>query len=176
MKKFRMNRSGFTLIELLVVIIIVAILVAVGIPLLQGNVRRAKLTEADAGLGTIRTAMRAYLAEHGNYNVGASPMTAATTPNLSNIGIKLRVTATSAGDLDGRFFSEEAYSVTNNGTTTPSTFCATVTGASSISTGTSIFTPRANEVNGTSGTALNRSMDDLGHLYNATVCTGTPVN
>ena len=50
MKKLMKNETGFTLIELLIVVIIVAVLVAVGVPLLQGNIERAKLTEADAGL------------------------------------------------------------------------------------------------------------------------------
>src|SRR3989338_5022281 len=49
-------RAGFTLIELLVVVIIVAVLAAVGVPLLSANVTRARGTEAETGLGTLRTA------------------------------------------------------------------------------------------------------------------------
>ena len=173
----RKNETGFTLIELLVVVIIVAILVAVGIPLLQGNVARAKLTEADAGLGTIRTVMRAYFAEHGNYTLAVNPLTSAGATNFSNIGIRLRVgvsPAGSPGDLDGRFFSQEAYLIN---VTTPTTFCATANGANSVNTG--LFTTRFNEVNGVAGvTLLQRSMDELGNIYNNdTNCTlGNRIN
>ena len=47
MLKLRSNRD-FTLIELLVVVIIVAVLAAVGVPLLSANVERARASEAEA--------------------------------------------------------------------------------------------------------------------------------
>src|SRR3990167_8886774 len=60
-------RAGFTLIELLVVVIIVAVLAAVGVPLLSANVTRARGTEAETGLGTLRAALRAYGVENSAY-------------------------------------------------------------------------------------------------------------
>src|SRR3990167_8891322 len=110
MKKLMKNETGFTLIELLIVVIIVAVLVAVGVPLLQGNIERAKLTEADAGLGILRTGLRARLAEHGSYILPVAPDT------IDDLGAKLRVAgaggaAGTPGDLDGRFFSEESYTL-----------------------------------------------------------------
>lgn len=156
------NQSGFTLIELLIVVIIVAVLAAVGIPLLQGNVERAKLTEADAGLGTIKTGMRAYLAEHGSY---------ATPTDLSVIGIKLPgagdpladpPVAATPGDLDGRYFDTGAYSIQ---AATDTTFCAAVAGA----LGTTA--PERSDV-----ALLVRSMDHNGYIYNSTDCTGTAIN
>ena len=168
MNKFKRNRSGFTLIELLVVMIIVAILVAVGISLLQGNVRRAKFTEADSGLGTIRTHMRARLAEHGSYLLPAAP-------TLPGIGIRMRtlVAPIVPGDLDGRFFSEESYAIPGVGgpVTTATTYCAGVDGTLSVNAAGS-GSVRANEVDGTNSPFFQRSMDQNGTIYNGNfTCT-----
>ncbi len=100
MKRAR-NNKGFTLVELMVVAIIVAILAAVAIPLMTANKRRAIATEAEAGCGTIRTALRIYYAEHSSYPTGA---TAAAT-SLVGIG---------DGDLDGTYFSEECYTFSSD--------------------------------------------------------------
>lgn len=62
--EMKMNsKKGFTLVELMVVILIVGILAAVAIPLMQGRIDKAKWSEANASAGTIRTAIRAYVAE-----------------------------------------------------------------------------------------------------------------
>ena len=165
MQNLRKKQSGFTLIELLIVIIIVAILVAVGVPLLQGNVRRAKLTEADAGLGTIRTHMRARLAERGSYILPA-------VPTLAGIGIRLRVAGPPIvpGDLDGRFFSEETYGFAAAPPVTATTYCSFVDGTLSTNAAGQ-GTVRFNEVNGAAGTPTNfqRSMDQDGTIYNNTI-------
>ncbi len=73
MLQIKRNKAAFTLIELLVVVIIVAVLAAVGIPLLSANVDRARMTEAETGLGTIRTALRAWSVENTTFpaSVGA---------------------------------------------------------------------------------------------------------
>ncbi|MGC9363227.1 MAG: type IV pilin protein, partial [Fidelibacterota bacterium] len=51
-----MNEAGFTLVELMIVIVIVGILAAVAVPIYQSNINKAKMTECDSALGTIRTA------------------------------------------------------------------------------------------------------------------------
>ncbi len=141
--------TGFTLIELLVVVIIVAILAAVGIPLLTGNVQRARASEAEAGLGTIRTSVRAYLAEHGTFP--------AATLTLTDAGFK-------AGDLDGRWFDDAAYSTiaTVSGGTA---YCISVTGANSgAPKNAQVKTPNL----------IARSMNQDGTIGDA-VCSGTSV-
>jgi type IV pilus assembly protein PilA len=95
------SRKGFTLIELMVVILIVGILAAVAIPLMRGRIDSAKWSEAKAGMGTIVTALRAYASEKGN--VAAGDVGVADFPK---IGIALT-------DLDGTYFSHEAYVITS---------------------------------------------------------------
>lgn len=95
MKNKKQKKSGFTLVELMVVAIIVAILAAVAIPLMTGNTKRAMATEADAGIGTIASAMRMYKAENGSYPSAISAIT----------------NTVSAADLDGQFFDGANYSI-----------------------------------------------------------------
>ena len=98
----RKNKAGFTLVELMVVAIIVAILAAVAIPLMMGNKDRAIATEAQAALGTVRTALQVYKAEHDVY-----PTCSAVQPNtvLSTIRV---------GDLKGKYFADTDYTLTSN--------------------------------------------------------------
>ena len=108
----RNKKSGFTLVELMVVAVIVAILAAVAIPLMTGNRERAMVTEAEAALGTMRTALRAMFAQSGAYNV-----------NLEGVTITAGSAATAipginAGDLDGRFFDDDSYTISALAATT----------------------------------------------------------
>lgn len=100
------SKAGFTLVELMVVAIIVAILAAVAIPLMMGNKNRAIATEAQAALGTVRTALQVYRAEFS-----AFPSCSAVQPNtvLSTIRV---------GDLNGKYFVDADYSLTS----TPSNY------------------------------------------------------
>jgi prepilin-type N-terminal cleavage/methylation domain-containing protein len=103
----RSRKGGFTLVELMVVAVIVAILAAVAIPLMSANKKRAMSTEAQAGLGTIRTALRAMYAETGRYdqNQNAAVLTASSKPWSPDLpGI-------SQGDLDGRYFDHSSYTI-----------------------------------------------------------------
>ena len=104
MKKFVNNQHGFTLVELMIVIVIVGILAAVAIPIYQGNIRKAKMSECDAALGTVRTAMRVFYAEHGRY-----PRVADETPVTgSALGDSLNISET---DLNGKYFNASNYTV-----------------------------------------------------------------
>lgn len=113
MKKSSMSRkAGFTLVELMVVAIIVALLAAVAIPLMSANRKRAASTEGEAGLGTIRTALRAVFAERGVYNqnlngaaIGAGAV-AGIVPGIQT------------NDLRGTYFSDANYTISAIGTDT----------------------------------------------------------
>ena len=96
------SRKGFTLIELMVVVLIVGILAAVAIPIMRGRIDAAKWSEGRSGLGTIATALRAYGAEQGvDGSYGANQ------PTFSDLGF-------ASGDLEGTYFSEGDYSITNS--------------------------------------------------------------
>jgi prepilin-type N-terminal cleavage/methylation domain-containing protein len=100
------RKGGFTLVELMVVAIIVAILAAVAIPLMSANKKRAAATEAEAALGSVRTALRAMYAESGAYNKNLNGAT------LTAAGGVFAIPGVSAGDLDGKYFKDTCYSLT----------------------------------------------------------------
>ncbi len=103
MKKYVNNQRGFTLVELMIVIVIVGILAAVAVPIYQANVKKAKMSECDAALGTIRTALRVYYAANGNYpTVTDQPVT-----NVTGLDI-------SVADLTGRYFAASDYTLTSD--------------------------------------------------------------
>lgn len=106
------SQSGFTLVELLIVMVVIGILATVAIPMYQLVPERGRATEADAGLGAIRSAMRVYYGEHGTY-VNASFVNGAQ----ATVGGILSVTDS---DLAGRYFSTECY--TFDGAPTQNTF------------------------------------------------------
>ena len=97
--------AGFTLIELMVVAIIVAILAAVAIPLMSANRKRAMSTEGDAGLGMLRSSLRAMYAETGSYLLtpsGSNMVPAANYPAVNIPGV-------GQSDLDGKYFQHGDY-------------------------------------------------------------------
>lgn len=152
------NRKGFTLIELMVVAIIVAILAVVAIPLMRGNTERAIATECESALGSIRSAMRAYYAEHGNYSlpgVGTSYEAVIQSGSSMVPGFNPRVTG-KPGDLDGTYFSEDCYEIQ---VPTADTFDARCVWGSSDNTST--FTPRAADAAGTDNTT---SINEIGEF------------
>jgi type IV pilus assembly protein PilA len=106
MKTRKQNKAGFTLVELMVVAIIVAILAAVAIPMMSGNKKRAMGTEAEAGIGTLLSSARVYLAEHDSYP--------ATKDDINMI---------SSTDLDGQFFDYVDYSFTGSSSNTYTIAC-----------------------------------------------------
>lgn len=94
----RSNRLGFTLIELIIVIVIIGILAAIAAPMMAGNVNKAKKSEAVSVMGSIRTAERLYFVDTTQYGT------------LAQIATYIGTT-----DMDGRYFINNAYNVTQLG-------------------------------------------------------------
>jgi len=93
--------QAFTVVELLVVCTIIAILMMVAIPLYTQYTTSAIISEGVAGTSAIRTALRVYCSQNGSY-------AGATLNNLS-IG---------PSDLEGKYFAQSDYTLTNVGTST----------------------------------------------------------
>ena len=103
-----MNKnSGFSLVELMIVIVIIGVLAAVAVPIYSNNVMKAKMSEADASLGSIRTQLRLYYGENGEY------------PTLSSgsyvIGASWHDIKT--GELTGKYFTDSSYTIESDATT-----------------------------------------------------------
>ncbi|MDA3871698.1 MAG: prepilin-type N-terminal cleavage/methylation domain-containing protein [Candidatus Marinimicrobia bacterium] len=107
MKKSLRNQAGFTLVELMIVIVIVGILAAVAVPIYQSNINKAKMSECDAALGTIRTALRVNFAENGNY-----PTNAANTQVVGAAGLDVGTI-----DLTGKYFDPDMYTIESDSAT-----------------------------------------------------------
>ena len=114
------SRKGFTLIELMVVIFIVGILAAVAIPIMRGRIDSAKWSEGKSAAGSIRTAIRAVVAEKGNDYDYETNINGANV--LTNLGF-------AAGDLTGRYFDDDDFGVviTNGAGAVQPTYVITVT-------------------------------------------------
>jgi type II secretion system protein G len=109
------SKSGFTLVELMVVAIIVAILAAVAVPLMTWNKKKAYATEAQTGLGSIRTAMQVYKSEYGHFPTAL----AGTHPYaIASFTIK-------TNDLAGKYYLDDDYTVES----AAATYTATATGS-----------------------------------------------
>ncbi len=93
------RNSGFSLVELMIVIVIIGVLAAVAVPIYNNNVMKAKMSEADAALGSIRTQLRVYYGENGSYPTEASA--------VSVVGASWNDINTS--ELNGKYFVDSSY-------------------------------------------------------------------
>ena len=87
--KNRRNRRGFTLIELLVVVLILAILMAVALPLYLSAVADSQLKTCRANMQTIANAVQAarVKANANNYSAFTGAVSTTLEPDLASVPI-----------------------------------------------------------------------------------------
>ena len=100
------RNSGFSLVELMIVIVIIGVLAAVAVPIYSNNVMKAKMSEADASLGSIRTQLRVYYGENGEYPAETGTYVFEATWMDFN-----------TGELTGKYFRDSSYTYTGTATT-----------------------------------------------------------
>ena len=97
------SKRAFTLVELLAVVLIVAILADIMMPLLSGRIEKAKWSEANAGAGIIRTAVRTYFIE--------KPLQAQTLTGTLDTAAIQAVLGFNPQDLAGSYFVPGDYNI-----------------------------------------------------------------
>ncbi len=107
------NKKGFTLVELVIVIAILGILAMYALPKYQGIIKEARSSEAQAQLGSVRSALGIYYAKnHGVYPAqldgtifadGSVPEVEVTDSN----GTVVKSNAVATGNGDGVVASSE---------------------------------------------------------------------
>ena len=93
------RNSGFSLVELMIVIVIIGVLAAVAVPIYNNNVTKAKMSEADASLGSLRTQLRVYYGENGDY-----PIRATATHVINDTWNDIKV-----GEITGKYFTDSSF-------------------------------------------------------------------
>jgi prepilin-type N-terminal cleavage/methylation domain-containing protein len=91
------KNSGFSLVELMIVIVIIGVLAAVAVPIYNNNVTKARMSEADAALGSIRTQLRVYYGENGEYPTADEHVIGASWNDIK------------VGELTGTYFTDSSY-------------------------------------------------------------------
>lgn len=61
------KKKGFTLLELLVVLAILAILIAIAVPVYKSQKEKAAITAHNANVRVLETAVESYRQDHGEY-------------------------------------------------------------------------------------------------------------
>lgn len=113
LRRIKMKKnSGFSLVELMIVIVIIGVLAAVAVPIYSNNVMKAKMSEADAALGSIRTQLRIYYGENGEYPT----LTSGSYVMDGNGTSGTEWHSMSTGELTGKYFTDSSYTIESSAT------------------------------------------------------------
>jgi prepilin-type N-terminal cleavage/methylation domain-containing protein len=169
----RLSKQGFSMIELLVVLLIIGILAAVAAPLFLANSTKAKVSEAVAGAGSIRSAERNYDSQNGAYlaitsaTVAASYFGTVSGNQSSVLGVQIH---------GNKYFSPDSYTIATTGLAwggtvtgvtlqTPIDFLITVNGTNSVALSTADPDGAANN---TAVSGFEVQMDNSGQTIYST--------
>ena len=67
LQTLKKKKKGFTLLELLVVLAILAIIIAIAIPVYKNQKEKAAITAHNANVRVLETAVESYRQDHGEY-------------------------------------------------------------------------------------------------------------
>ena len=104
----RLGKQGFSMIELLVVLLIIGILAAVAAPLFLANSTKAKISEAVAGAGAIRSGERTFNSSNGG---GYQVVTASETIYFGSTAAATSSSLLGVTIHGNKYFSPNAYTV-----------------------------------------------------------------
>lgn len=91
---------GFTLIELLIVVAVVAILVAIGYPSYQGQIRKGSRAAAQSAMLQIADKQAQYLLDARNYAVGPTALADLSVSLLPDVATRYTLTVKNAANGD----------------------------------------------------------------------------
>jgi type II secretory pathway pseudopilin PulG len=86
-------------VEIMIVIVIIAVLAAVAVPVYTKNIQKAKRSEAESALGSIRRQVEIYRGEFGNY----------PKQRPADYVIGKAWNDIKPGELNGKYFSDSSY-------------------------------------------------------------------
>lgn len=92
--------DGFSTAEMVILVVIVGLSSAVAVPVVYTNDFKAKVSEADVSLTSLRTELRIYFERHGEYPIAETP--------IQVIDAEWKIG--SLGNLNGRYFSGASFS------------------------------------------------------------------
>ncbi|MEA3287323.1 MAG: prepilin-type N-terminal cleavage/methylation domain-containing protein [Candidatus Marinimicrobia bacterium] len=95
----RNDITGFSLVELMIVIVIIGTLAAIAVPIYSNNATKARMSEADVNLGSIRSDLRVYQSAHDEY------------PTVNPAGYVIGATWNDirTGEMTGKYFTDSSY-------------------------------------------------------------------
>jgi len=92
----------------MIVILIIAVLAAVLVPMMRARLDAAKWSEARSAMGNLASGIRAYWAEHQD-QAGIAGVW--QDPVIEDVCLTRLGSGATVGDLDGKYFTEECYSL-----------------------------------------------------------------
>lgn len=92
--------DGFSVAEMVIIVVIVGLSSAVAVPVVYTNDIKAKITEADVSLTSLRTQLRIYFEKHGEYPLAETPI------HVKDAAWRIGA----LGDLNGRYFRAASFS------------------------------------------------------------------
>lgn len=118
-KKVKENKKGFTLAELLIVVAIIAVLVAVSIPIFTGQLEKARQATTAANLrAAYAEAATAVLTYDDGAQDGSASVTANDNGTYTVAVANVNIEATSTGSADLPFTNSATLTVGNGQTAT----------------------------------------------------------